>query len=153
MPKVKKIGILTYILSDYLMAILAWTAFFLFRKVIIENNAISDYALYLTDKNFIYGIVVIPVCWLLFYYIFGTYTDIYRKSRFAEFFKTLFDTGLGVVLIFFVVILDDTVGSYRNYYQSVFVLFMVHFSLTASYRLIILNRGGGGAGGRGEAAC
>ena len=51
--------------------------------------------------------------------------------------QTLLNTFLGVIILFFVLILDDTIQSYSNYYLSFAVLFTLHFVLTYIPRLII----------------
>lgn len=130
----KKIGIFVYVLSDYLMAVLAWTLFFLYRKTVVEDFYF-DFSL-LNDQNYFKGIIILPLLWLTFYFLVGTYTDIYRKSRLAELSKTFIVAVIGVVLIFFIVLLDDYVKSYHNYTQSVLVLFGLHFGLTAFARLM-----------------
>ncbi len=140
MPKTKKIGILSYILSDYLTASIAWACLFLFRKIYIEGNPADNLTVYFNDPKFIFGILVIPICWLLFYYIVGTYTDIYRKSRLTELKTTFLVSIAGILVIFFILILDDRVVNHKNYYQTASVLFFLHFLLTASSRMIILNR-------------
>ena len=46
-------------------------------------------------------------------------------------------TLFGAIFIFFALILDDVVISYRTYYQSFLVLYALHFSLTYLFRLIL----------------
>ncbi len=77
----KKLGIVAYLLVDYLAAILAWTGLFLYRKSYIEDFSLAESYSHLIDTNYFYGILFIPLGWLLLYAITGTYTDIYRKSR------------------------------------------------------------------------
>ncbi len=45
-----------------------------------------------------------------------------------------------MVVIFFALILDDFIHSYKNYYQLFFTLLLLHFSLTYFFRLIITTR-------------
>jgi exopolysaccharide biosynthesis polyprenyl glycosylphosphotransferase len=67
----------------------------------------------------------------------GTYRRIYRKSRLKELGQTLTITLIGVIIIFFALILDDIVISYKTYYHSFIVLFSLHFGITYPLRLII----------------
>jgi len=67
----------------------------------------------------------------------GTYSRIYRKSRLKELGQTLLVTIIGVILIFFIILLDDSVKSYKDYYLSFFILFLFHFFFTFSSRLTI----------------
>ena len=67
----------------------------------------------------------------------GTYKTVYRKSRLNEFYQTLLTSIIGVLLLFFISLLDDTVLSYHSYYQLIFTLFGLHFGLTSMARLTI----------------
>jgi len=125
-----------YLLTDYVAATLSWMSFFLFRKLIIaplENFSLINDILY--DNAFLKGVFVIPLFWLLLYYVAGEYSNIFRRSRLQELGRTIFITTLGVILIFFVLILDDTIVSYKNYYQSFSFLWVSHFLLTYFPRL------------------
>lgn len=135
-----KIQVLKYVSADFIAASVAWVLFFLFRKRIIEAPLYEvDLWLNISEK-FYMGLAIIPMFWLLMYYVGGEYHQIYRKSRLQELGRTLFLTAIGVVGIFFVLILDDTIISYRSYYQSFFFLMCCHFTLTYFPRLYITTR-------------
>ena len=87
--------------------------------------------------SFWIGVAVIPVCWLILHAVTGAYEKVYFKSRLRELGQTFFITLLGVVILFFVVILDDEVVTYKSYYQSFIALFTLQFVLTYIPRLII----------------
>jgi len=71
------------------------------------------------------------------YALTGTYKNIYRKSRLRELGQTFMLTLIGVLIIFFALLLDDTVINYRTYYLSLLTLFGTHFLFTATGRLIL----------------
>lgn len=129
----KSKGIIFYIFFDWLATILSWTILFIFRKVFIEKITFEEAQIF-SDRQYLLALLIIPTFWLFFYFISGTYTDIFRKSRVKEFTKTFWQTLAGVLIIFFSVLLDDTVNSYQNYYQSFIVLFVVHFLITLFLR-------------------
>ncbi len=134
----QRIQVIKYVLFDYVAASLAWLFFIYFRKF---NNHHSFYSIradeVFIDQNLLTGMVVIPLFWLLLYALSGSYRSIYRKSRIGQFGQTLFLSFLGVLVIFFVVLLDQEVSTSREYYQSFLVLFLLHFSLTATSRFIL----------------
>lgn len=136
----RKIGILTYILADYLAAFIVWAGLFFYRKFIIEDLPFDLQGNILNDNNFYVGVFTIPLIWLGLYFVAGTYTDIYRKSRLAEITRTFVATFIGVLFIFFALILDDYVTDYRDYYQIFFVLLLGQFLITTIIRMIILTR-------------
>jgi FlaA1/EpsC-like NDP-sugar epimerase len=132
-----RILVIKYVISDYIAAVLAWLVLFTFRKKFIETPYFGlDFTL-TYDKAFVMGLIILPLFWLLLYYVVGEYHNVYRKSRLQELGRTIFITTLGVILIFFILILDDTIVTYHNYYQSFFVLLSAQFSFTYLPRVII----------------
>src|SRR5580692_6788458 len=97
-PYIRK-GITTYLLADYFSFVIGWAAFFFFRKIFFEHFALADYKLFIGDKEFIKGIIIIPLGWILLYYLLGFYTNIYRKSRLNEIAKTFLATCAGVLVL------------------------------------------------------
>ncbi|MDR1725090.1 MAG: sugar transferase [Bacteroidales bacterium] len=126
-----------YIVSDLFSALLSWILFFLFRKISIENGDFDDINQVFSDRNLYIGMFFVPLFWLFLYYTQGSYKDVYRKSRLRELSQTFWITLTGIVIIFFVILLDDYVGTYKNYYISFLILLVTHFILTYLPRLII----------------
>lgn len=129
--------IVIYGIFDFLMALLAWACFFAYRKT--EENGFFDWSM-LDDRNFYIGILLIPLGWVLLYSIFDEYKDLYRKSRLKTISRTFWLIFVGVLFLFFTLILDDTVINYRGYIESFVVLFVLQFFLTISSRSILLTR-------------
>lgn len=132
-------GTALYAVADFLSAMFAWALFFIARKVWIEDFSFDQYHIFLNDPKFYVGLVLVPLGWLVLYYFTGTYTDIYRKSRIGEMLYTLLVSAVGVVLLFFTVLLDDRVNAYSDYYLAILVLFVIHWVLTSLGRLLVLN--------------
>lgn len=134
----KKLACL-YFFVDWIASILAWTLFYFFRKAHedIYINYWDRITYSLGTKSFWIGVILIPICWILLHAVTGAYEKVYMKSRLKELGQTFFITLLGVVVIFFVAILDDEVSSYKSYYQSFIALFSFQFGLTYIPRLII----------------
>jgi len=129
--------LLLYRIADFTMAMLAWACFFIGRK---EIEGVPITAALFEDYNFWLGILLIPSGWIFFYSIFDKYNDIYRLSRLATLTRTFFLTFLGVVFLFFALILDDIVADYTTYYQSFISLFLYHFLFTSISRMFLLTR-------------
>lgn len=128
-----------YFFADWFTSILAWVLFYFFRKS-HEDLYINywDRITYsLGTTSFWLGVICIPICWLILHAVTGAYQKCYQKSRLKELEQTFFITLLGVVVIFFVAILDDEVATYKSYYQSFIALFCFQFGLTYLARLII----------------
>jgi exopolysaccharide biosynthesis polyprenyl glycosylphosphotransferase len=129
-----------YLISDFLSASVAWSLFYIFRKEIIEPLKFG-YDIPLTLSNRFYlGLLIIPAFWLFLYYLTGFYKNIFRHSRTDDFFRTFVQSLSGVLIIFFLLILDDEVKTYRNYYLMFTVLFSLHFFLTLIPRFILTSQ-------------
>ena len=125
-----------YILLDVLSASFAWFLFFIYRKQVVEPQLFGVESPVLYNAKFLTGIVSISLFWLLLYTIFGYYRNVYRKSRLIELGQTLIQCFFGVLIIFFVALLDDLIPSYKNYYTSIATLFFIHFSITYIFRFL-----------------
>ncbi len=126
-----------YVFTDYLSAGLAWSLFYLYRKFYIEPDKFGILPEQIFDRQYILGMIILPLGWLLSYYLTGFYKDIYRKSRINEFIQTFATSIIGVTFIFFFILLDDFVPNYKSYYKVYSVLFLLHFLLTAILRFIL----------------
>jgi len=120
-----------------LAAVFGWAVFFVYRKYTADPNIFDHPELIYQDKNLFYGLIFIPIFWLCLYIMMGTYRRIYRKARLKELGQTLLITIIGVIILFFALIIDDIIDEYHNYYNSILVLFCCHFIPTYTLRLIL----------------
>ncbi len=120
-----------FLISDYVSALFSWSVFFFLRKTLIENQ---DFEM---DVNFWLGVGLIPLFWMLLYFVQGTYIEIRRMFRLKLLNLTLSISVLGSLVIFFSIILDDQVRSFEGYYWNLLILFAVHFLSTFTPRLLI----------------
>lgn len=137
MSRKRQVDTFVYKVADFMSAMLSWACFFVYRKKL--EGSLLDWSM-LQDPNFWYGILLIPIGWVLFYAIFDQYKDIYRLSRLATLARTIFLSFFGVTFLFFTLILDDFVTNYITYYNSFLALFLFHFFITATVRMILLTR-------------
>lgn len=144
MSKKRQVGLFTYIFADYIMAVLSWLLFFLFRKMYFSGEAFS-WSILIDDSNFYYGITTIPIAWLFLFSISDSYKNIYQMSRMTEFIRSFVTILIGSILVFFALVLDDFVHfyyheGYKGYYSSFAALFSLHFFLITSLRMVLLTR-------------
>ncbi len=135
MKRLRRFHMFLYACADLVSAMLAWAFFYFFRAK--AEGKTFDHGV-IDDHNFWYGLVIIPLAWIIFYWIFDRYQDIYRLSRLTTLTRTFFLSLAGVTIIFFTLILDDEVDDISDYFQSFIRLFLLHFSITALVRMIIL---------------
>ena len=127
-----------FLFLDWLIALVSWSIFFYSRKVILEKRQFEF------DKNFFLGIFLIPLFWLFFYVLQGTYYDVRRLYRLKVFNLTVVSSFVGSIILFFILLLDDKITDYRMYYTSFILLFSIHFCLSMvtrfTYVSILVNR-------------
>ncbi len=133
----KRIHTIKYIVLDILSAVIAWTIFFVYRKYTVQPEALQDFSTILKDSNLYLGITIIPIFWVFAYFLAGSYRNIYRKSRLQELHQVFTVSLIGVLIIFFTLILDDIIVSYKSYYKSFLTLITLHFSITYFFRLLL----------------
>lgn len=128
-----------YVLGDVLASAMAWAWLFLFRKRCLEASP-----LYLEtwvpkqlfeDGNFVYGLLFVPMFWVGLYGLSGMHSSPLRRHRYQEVSQVLWATVVGSITLFFVLMLDDQIASYTQYYQSLFVLFFGQLTCVLAVRM------------------
>ncbi len=129
-----------YLLADVLSALTAWLLFYAFRRVEVEAQQIGI-NLFLPQYNARVVIPLIPVFWVGLYALSGYYNkgQVLFKSRLQEFVSTLFTNLIGVVLLFFAIVLDDPISGvgFIYFYVAFLLLLTLQFSFTYLFRLTI----------------
>ena len=133
----RKLQTFKYILFDLLGSAIAWFLFHVYRKEVIEPQVFGEYARFEISQRVVLGLILLPIFWLFLFYINGFYKDIYRRSRLKQLGARILVNFLGVLIIFFLLLLDDYVASYKNYYQLFLVLFLLQFAFTYFPRLLL----------------
>lgn len=135
--KLQRLQVLKYLIADFFSAFFSWFFFIAYRQN-SQNGRFSTITNEIfIDDNLLLGIIIIPVFWLLLYTLSGSYKKVLRRSRLSEFGQTLFITFIGVLIIFFVVLLGNEVNTNAEYYRSFAVLFLLHLSFTSVFRFIL----------------
>ena len=140
MKKSKQAG--KYILSDFISASVAWLLFNILRYEVFAIDEGADSLLdYLQYPGVLGGQVVIPLFWLVLYYLSGYYNKPFGKSRLTELFSTFITVLIGTVFVFFALLLDDIPRSIDIYYKLFFGMFGLQFFITYIPRLLITQSG------------
>lgn len=113
--------------------------FFLLRKYLLNEMTgyrFTEAALF----DLTYSALAVAIFWTVLYVLIGEYRDIFRKSRLAEIIRLARVSVLGVVVIFFALLLDDEgVINYRLYYKTITAYFLLHFFITAVLRTLAVS--------------
>lgn len=132
----RKLQLAKYLIADLISASLAWGCFYIYRKLFIESRIYGPVPVELGTR-FYMGLIFIPIFWLVLYYASGYYREVFRKSRLAELWFTIRISFIGVMILFFGLLLDDVIPDYSTYYSSFVSLYLFQFILTFIPRLII----------------
>lgn len=138
MVLLQKIHIRWYIVSDFVAALLTWILLCIIRrKLLHEPFNIQHIIRY--DHVFMYGLILIPLAWITFYFLSGNYNSLYKKSRLNELAFTLAFSTLGCLVVSLYYLLKETRHpvAYHAYFFYWFV--SMQFVFTLSGRLILLN--------------
>ncbi len=123
-----------YIFFDILSAVSVWMLFFIYRDKYIEASTI------VLDRQFVIGLIIVPLFWIIMYGMQGTYRNTLRQYRIRILKETIVASVIGTIVVFFVLLLDDQVYSYKQYYNLLFTLFGLHFLITIIPRFFITSR-------------
>ena len=129
-----------YIIADFLTATITWLLLNMIRYHEVAQyegfQSILDFLLY---HQVLKSEILIPIFWLILYYFSGYYNQPFGKSRINELFNTFVTVTIGVVFVFFVVVLDDLPESFQIYYTIFFSYFFMQFFFTYICRYLITN--------------
>jgi exopolysaccharide biosynthesis polyprenyl glycosylphosphotransferase len=129
-----------FLFADWIAAILAWLLFFIYRKYAVNHDVFSNLPEIFGDLKLYLGIVIVPFFWIILYIIVGSYRNVYRKTRVREVTITFISCFIGVLILFFTLLLDDVVVSPKDHYISFLVLFSFQLTFTLLFRLILTTR-------------
>lgn len=130
--------LLLYGLLDWLSALMAWVVFNVFRFYVFRSTTgfTTTDAFLFNDKALLL-MVVVPFVWLLIYHFSGYYVQPRRKTREGDLLNTVVATLIGVLLLFFAVVVDDYPASPSLYYEVLAGFFVIHALLTWLGRLLL----------------
>ncbi|MBL7772694.1 MAG: sugar transferase [Chitinophagaceae bacterium] len=133
-----KIGILLYALADILTSIAGWLLFLFYRKNTYLHIGFQDFFSHLTSREYLIAFLVIPAFWFVIHLFSGAYFNPYRKSRIIEIYRTLISTLIGVILLFFFLILNDQAAHISYFYKSFFLFVAIQFMAISIGRIAVL---------------
>lgn len=128
---------LVYLMGDLLITMLIWIAFVYFRRETFEGEG------HMRDLNQqLVNAFVIGTYWLILYAIAGLYNKPFRRSRLHEIIQIFKYSLIGVLIIFFLIFLDDPIPSRHPSTQRVVltIYLSLQFGAIAIYRFILTTR-------------
>lgn len=138
MPVSKPIHSIWYLFSDWLASALGWCFLYFVRRSLLDQPLFEDGFVFLNDR-FWWGLLLIPLGWIILFAILGSYRTLYRKSITREFGMTSVSTIVGCIIIFFLIVINDPQQHYFYYYKAFFSFLLVQFLITWIGRFIVLS--------------
>ncbi|WP_299250538.1 sugar transferase [uncultured Cytophaga sp.] len=116
---------------DFIASFCAWILFFYNRKQLLhEEVEVIRISLFINAS-------VIGLFWVALNTLVGSYTEVFDKTRIRELFKGFNNTLIGVVIIFFTLLLDDEgINEYHEYYKTFGAYFIIQFICTSVAKII-----------------
>ena len=131
-----------YIVSDFVASSVVWLLFNLIRyQEIAIYEGFGNIESFLTHSTSLWGQLLAPFFWIALFWLSGYYNKPFGKSRITELFSTFVTVSVGVVLLFFLLILNDLPRSYHIYYDVFFALWSLQFIGVYFPRLAITQAG------------
>ena len=128
---------LGYIAIDFFAAELVWLAFLLFRWLVYEGKVFSVDTVLIPAFGFYLPLILYPIGCLLIYYLSGYYLRVHRKRLTHELMTTFVSSVVISLGAFFIIIIDDQVENYHRYVASLGVLWVLQFSISYFFRLLL----------------
>jgi exopolysaccharide biosynthesis polyprenyl glycosylphosphotransferase len=129
----RKFHLYRFVGLDFITGLITWVIFFVVRKKILGENIVDPGLSVWLNAS------AVAVFWIIVYYFFGFYSEIYRKSRIKEIFLLMAVSGLGCIVLFFSLMLDDQgVQNYKEYYKTFTAYFVLHYFITVIPKVILI---------------
>lgn len=121
------------IVNDFLSSAAAWMVFYLLRKLILGEGV------YIDEIQLVKGTLGVSALWLVFFTAAGFYQNVFRKSRVKQMLSLILVSGIGSVVVFMALMLDDQVGHHKVYYQLFLAYYSTHFIIVAIQKVSTLS--------------
>ncbi len=129
-----------YVLTDWLAAAASWSVLFGYRKLWLEPEVIGHAPVEPFGGRYRIGLMLVPLFWLGLHAVLGMYQRPLKRHRILEVGNTLTAAFIGGVVLFFALILDDTIARYQQYYASFAVLVTAQWVFTLVGRMVWTTR-------------
>ncbi len=134
----KRRAIRQLLLLDFAAAAGAWMLFWVYRHALLGHGSVWHAFTLFGPRDWLFGLLLVPMGWFLLYLLSGTYFDLYRKSRLHEVNRTLISCIIGTVIISLAVFADDQTD--HSWFIKMTGRYMLIHTLAAlTVRLIMLN--------------
>lgn len=132
-----------YALADFITANIGVFLFNIGRFYLVPpSSRPSTLVEFLLDTSLLWEQALVPLVMMIFYALLGSYnrSNTLYKSRVDETLNTFVASLLGMLVVFFVALVNDKIGERATNYELMALLFFCLATPTYIVRIIILNR-------------
>ncbi len=129
----KRLHITYYALSDFIAACISWTLIY-YRYLQYHQTTFH------LNVDYFFSLIVYIIFWLVLYFLFGAYKNIYYKSRVTEMVDTFVSTMSGSALLLLLFILYNNKIDYTLFYKAFLGLAFIQFFITYVFRFMLLSK-------------
>ena len=123
----------SYALGDFIAAMIAWSIFYSIHRISAGES-------FEFGKKFLWGLILYPCGFLVLYYLFGAYKNIYYKSRVIEMLNTFVSTFMGGAALLIIFILYNSDKNFTTFYKELSTILIFQFLTTYFSRFILLSK-------------
>jgi exopolysaccharide biosynthesis polyprenyl glycosylphosphotransferase len=139
MTQVKPLHTAWYVGTDIFTGSIAWMLVAWIRKWLMGEKNYTLYQLWTEDYYFKTSLFLVVLFWLILYAIAGVYNQsFYKKSRLNELTATFIQTFIGVILMLFMIFLNDFEKHYSYFYKIFLLMLLMQFVLVCTGRLTLI---------------
>ncbi|MBS1645287.1 MAG: sugar transferase [Bacteroidetes bacterium] len=125
------------LLLDYAAAVVAWMLFWMYRHWLLGYSSFHHVFEVFGLRDWVMGLLLVPLSWVSLYTLSGTYFDLYRKSRLHELNRTLISCIIGTIIISLTVFADDQTD-HSWFIKMTGRYMLIHTALTLLVRFLLL---------------
>jgi len=133
----KSIVLRKSIYFDLLASFIVLLLFMIFRKTVNNVSLFDGTNFMIPSYSYITSFFLFPIACFFIHLLSGYYLNTIRQSRVGMVINTLAASAFISLSVFFILMLNDVTVSYKYYYYSLLVLFILQFSVTVFFRYII----------------
>lgn len=126
-----------HVVADLMSAILTWITFLILRWYVYNGHVFEDGAISFPIFSFYAPLFLYPLFCMIVFYLSGYYVQILSKHMLRELFETFSSTLVITVTSFFIIVIDDPVNDYHQYFTSFYALLALQFGYTYFFRLVL----------------
>ncbi|MDE6291335.1 MAG: sugar transferase, partial [Muribaculaceae bacterium] len=132
---------LKLVLTDWITANISFMLFNLLRyfESSVPNHSIEGALRYMLQPKLCIEQAIVPVAFLVLYWLSGFYNNPFGKSRFNELMNTAIISAFSTILLHLALLTNDQMSDIASNLLQTFLIFVIFFTLTVLGRLTVIN--------------